>query len=182
MVLDYVGYSSLLEKYVKVHFEQESREDFACTPSNDSSRHEVSQFDLTCMPNSSSSSSTPQSTPKASSISSVMLQHKSYPERRPGRSPKRLRTALDRIFSLPSKKFIQELQKQKNVKESKKTGSYKRVNTSTHGRSTTSPELLPPASPELLCRGSPELLPPVYPIHSESSDAESVTKSRFCLL
>ena len=120
MVLDYVGYASLLEKYVKVPFEQESRKDFARTPSNDSSRHEVSQFDLTCTPNSSSSSFTPQSTPKASSISSVMLQHKFYLERRPGRSPKRLRTALDRTFSLPSKNLYRNFRNKRMSKSPRK--------------------------------------------------------------
>lgn len=64
----------------------------------------------------STSRTTPR-TSKVSNISEVMKHHKFYPERRPGQGPKNVKTSLDRSFSLSSKKVVNELKRQKEIKE-----------------------------------------------------------------
>lgn len=194
MVLDYVSYGPLLHRYETVPFsKEEPQKEFIQTPPSSLNitpelEHEVHQSDPTCLPSRPSSSSRPQGTPKSSRIMTqcyttdfTLKGGLKWPW------PKIVKTMLDITFCLSSKRVIHQLQQWKESRESKpskKRASLKSKNPGARRTTTGSRELLPPHSSELLPRHSSELFPlesPVQtpPANSDSSDAESVTHSKY---
>lgn len=191
LIIDCKQYAPLQEFYKNAyrHFtSQETEKEFQQTPK---SIPQISpQPSVSCRSEDGAKKNT-------SKISPSMLKHNFYPERRPGRGPKIVKTDLDRTFALSSKKTARCL---KQRMEKKKTGGGK-LQIPTKGQpkakkckvqrcvefpsSATpaplpqAPKKIPPtppdeplqassASPGLLPPTSPEILPPASPVAGTS--------------
>ncbi|KAK7066197.1 hypothetical protein SK128_002967, partial [Halocaridina rubra] len=60
------------------------------------------------------------STYTPTAISPAMMKYQFYPERRPGKGPKKIRYVMDRVYSISSLKIIGELKKLKEDKDKNK--------------------------------------------------------------
>ncbi|KAK3889995.1 hypothetical protein Pcinc_006044 [Petrolisthes cinctipes] len=133
LVRDYVGYDRLLEAYTKVPFMVASPvRDFLRTPTRGVGSAATQDVQLPgCSASSTPSTATPTRFSSSSSsprVSSSILHHKFYPERRPGRGPKIIKSSLDRAFSISSRTVVEELKKAKfKATEKKSSTSKKRV-------------------------------------------------------
>lgn len=106
MVLDYHGYSSLGNYYRIMPFHSASAVLDFQSPT-------VSQED----PSTSGVSTKESSNVLQDAISPYFSEHLHYPERRLGKGPKKITSALDRVYAISSQKMFTHFRKQKEDKE-----------------------------------------------------------------
>lgn len=161
MIVDCAGYSSIREYYYnslplhtsQPHFQGSQR---PSAPSSAAYVASVSSPSASSTPTPGSSQCNPgqdQGNTKLP-ISPAFRCFNFYPERRAGKGPKKVKTVLDRVYALSSSKMVEELQRQRNEKQSQEEEEKQRKlaeKQSKQKKSTGPKRKVPSTRPKKIC-------------------------------